>query len=45
MTTTQLQRPTLVARWVTVTDISGRSRTEQRWVPAEDVQPADVRAA
>ncbi|WP_157574737.1 hypothetical protein [Jiangella muralis] len=45
MPTTRVQPATLVARWVTVADISGRSRTEQRWVPAEDVQPEDVRAA
>lgn len=42
---TQVQRPTLVARWVTVTDISGRPRTELRWVPVEDERSAQVRAA
>ncbi|WP_157987677.1 hypothetical protein [Jiangella endophytica] len=45
VTMTQVQRPTLVARWVTVTDISGRARTEQRWVPADDARPGHVRAA
>ncbi|WP_267896758.1 hypothetical protein [Jiangella anatolica] len=44
MTMTQVQRPTLVARWVTVTDISGRTRTELRWVPV-DARPGQVRAA
>lgn len=33
MATTMVQRSGLVARWVTVTDISGRERTELRWVP------------
>ncbi|SDU44325.1 hypothetical protein [Jiangella alkaliphila] len=44
-TMTQVQRPTLVGRWVTVTDISGRSRTELRWVAVQDERPAHVRAA
>ncbi|WP_162605973.1 hypothetical protein [Jiangella aurantiaca] len=45
VTMTQVQRPTLVARWVTVTDISGRSRAELRWVPVQDERPGQVRAA
>lgn len=37
---TMTQQSTLVARWVTVTDISGRERREIRWVevPTGDTQ-------
>jgi hypothetical protein len=44
-TTTLIQRPTLVARWVTVTDMTGRKRAVMRWVPVHNAQPAHVRAA
>lgn len=45
VTMTQVQRPVLVARWVTVTDISGRQRTELRWVVVDNVEHAQVHAA
>ncbi|MBB5786565.1 hypothetical protein [Jiangella mangrovi] len=45
VTMTQVQRPALVARWVTVTDISGRQRAELRWVAVDGVRHAQVRAA
>jgi hypothetical protein len=44
-TTTLIQRPTLVARWVMVTDLTGRKRAVMRWAPVDDAQPAHVRAA
>jgi hypothetical protein len=45
LTMTQVQRPTLVARWVTVTDISGRPRAELRWVAVDDERHTQVHAA
>ncbi|WP_162605629.1 hypothetical protein [Jiangella ureilytica] len=45
LTATEVQRPTLVARWVTVTDISGRPRAELRWVAVDDERHARVHAA
>lgn len=44
-TTTLIQRPTLVARWVTVTDTTGRKRAMMRWAPVYNARPADLRAA
>ena len=45
-TTTTARRSVLVMRWVTVTDIHGRSRAEMRWTaePIEDTR-SDVRRA
>lgn len=39
-TTTSITRPTLVARWVPVTDPSGRVRLERRWVVSADANSA-----
>lgn len=44
-TTTLIQRPTLVARWVTVTDVTGRKRAVMTWAPVYNARPAHVRAA
>ncbi|MGH8829429.1 MAG: hypothetical protein ACRDVZ_17855 [Jiangellaceae bacterium] len=41
-TTTSITRPTLVARWVPVTDISGRVRLERRWVVSADANSASA---